>query len=194
LRVSEIRTAKLVADSVVTEQLGDSILRVFLARKDLYIRYSPRNITVNSERIENPFQRVNADTQFMVPISIDLELEESSYGKLIAPRHDIAMFWLFGVLSLIQPERDLVMGSVRWRAHLKWPGQTEQIAAAGHGLCGGRPEALGRREAILSANRRALYDVAVAIVDELDRSLSLKVKRRSAGMKPNAYRQMVDGE
>src|SRR5206468_742884 len=71
-----------------------------------------------------------------------------------------------------------VMGSVRWRAHLQWPGRTGRTAVIGHGLCGGSPQDLGRREAILSANRRALYDVAVAIVVELDHSLSLKLKRR----------------
>lgn len=109
--------------------------------------------------------------------------------ELIEP---IIAFGMLGVFGLALTGGDHVAGAVQWRAYVGWPGLSEATVIVGRGLIIGKPAKLSRREAILRANRRALYDVATNMTFMLNNALALKLKKKVTSGSYAAFEENTD--
>ena len=127
-----------------------------------------------------------------VQVRVGLELEESWYGRPSDATSKILAFGALGVLGLAMTGGERVAGAVQWRARVDWDGHPAASEIVGRGLIVGKPAKLSRRDAILRANKRALYDVATQIAFLLNRECSLRLKKKVTSGSYSEFEETTD--
>ena len=188
-----VHVADLTGDSLIRPQQVDSLFNVLIAREEFLGGEPASGIMGGYVRLLNPFRISSVATTDTISVTIDLELEQCSYGPPVDTKRELAAFWAFGILGTALSSENAVVGKVQWRARLHRPGQPDVVQAVGQGFCSGDVRKLSRRTAIKVANKRALWNLAFAISEELNRELALRLKKRSVDMSEAAYRKLMDG-
>jgi len=196
LRLVDLRVQNLIAEPLVPPERTDSLFRILMSREELIGRAD--GPMVEYERCRNPLLSDTAAARGIVPISIDLELEQSWYGPRLDTQEQIRDFWFLGIPPVGRYREDqdpqgIVVAMIQWRARVSLPDERRPKVVVGVGKCSGPRSALDRRQAIHIANKRALWDLTWAITRALDDDLGLGLRRTPVGLRPKDY-QAIAGD
>jgi len=187
-----LRVEDLTGQSMTSAQSADSLFRLLLARPVFERPVSKWPRERDYHRIENPLLACSGVSGDTVSIRLALELEVCAYGPFFDTESEFAAFWMLGLLGTVISQRDRIAGNVQWRAHVEWSGQREPLQLIGRGISIGNPHELGLREAMVLANRRALYDLATELSLALNEELNLGVKQHIISMRFEEFEKIVD--
>jgi hypothetical protein len=179
LVITSVSAVNLTGDPTLVAAVGESLFTRLMSADAFFEEGgSAINGTVGGyfEHV-NPF-RVALSAGETAGVSVSLELEQVYYGVPPASHSDIAAFWGFGILSAFSWGGGHYVGLVQWRATFSGGGLADPIVLIGRGGCAGPPHQLGRREALLRANKRALYDITRDMWSDLTRRSALRMTRR----------------
>jgi len=141
--------------------------------------------------LPNPFLRSRPGATDTVDVSVDLVLEQSSYGDMTNPKEALATAWILGPIVAVGTSGPFG-GMVQWRAAIRWDALKPTQAAIGIGICAGHLRDLDRRTALLQANRLALWNLVYDMAEVLNKGLSLGLKRTIVRLNAQEYTALVD--
>ena len=176
LVISSVAVSNLTGDPLIVPTLADSLFRRVMSL-DAFGGDEPasggQGLTSEYFAIPNPFRVAPGSSADSTTIFVQLELEQCYYGPVIDPKSDIVTFWAFGILGTALSKQRPTMGMVQWRATIHKPGADAPVISIGQGVCIGYPETLGRRNALLTADKRAFYRLAYEMAQAVDDGYSL---------------------
>jgi hypothetical protein len=189
LSLVAVQLADLVPDSLLEPAASESTFRLLLAGPMVASGEPAKGITGGYFAVPNPFWGVS-DASTIGRVAIRLEREQVYYGPPRDIDSALGAFWAFGLLGLIGKTEDPVVGDVQWRATAIL-NDSASVTAVGEALFPGSLRSLGRRVALVRANRRSLAVLAARLVDAVDREL--KLKPRPLEISSRDYERWVDG-
>lgn len=194
--LKQLRVTSLLDERLIDCAVSDSLLRVLFHRTG-FVAGEPseggQGISGGFYEITNPFEAPTRAIDESLSVSIDVTLEQATYGPASTFKKDLIAFWAFGLLgALIAGQTDVVAGSVEWRAIVHVPRLQQPLVFIGQGLSAGPIATLDRTNALISANRRALWGLASSVARGLNESLALRLKRKAVKLDEGEFRRIVD--
>ena len=195
VRLDHLEVHHDVTDELLSEEASDSLFRYLLGRPKLIGTRQTRElrgISGGCFEFPNPFSTVDTPRD-TIPIRVDLCLEQCTYSRPIDVEKSIETFWFFGIIGTSLEPKNIVAGEVEWRVRWRRIGSPDVHVVVGRGVCGGSIERLDRRTAVMSANRRALWELVNDLVFDIARTCKFELKQRGISTGLGEYARMMDG-
>ncbi len=131
-------------------------------------------------------------------LSVDLELEQCWYGRSSDAEKKFASFFFFGFAGIFPhsakdvSEDNGIEGFVEWRARVSGQTIESPLVIVARGRCFGDVRDLGRRAALLVANRRALWDPIVQLELALGGRGIIALHKKVVSIGQRQYLEMQD--
>lgn len=190
---AELRVHALVCDPIITESLVDSLMRL-ISTRDSFTHMSGQSTSIGnsgSDVMPNPFSFAGSSGGSAGALHVDVDIEEVSYGK-ISESDKAVGFLAFGILGAIIAKGESFGAIVQLRGILSGTEvKREQTVLIRTGTPVNLKET-GRRAAVISATKRALWDLTYQLAQEADSELGLNLKHQRGAESFSEYLKAVD--
>lgn len=182
--ISSVSIEDWVRDPVLAGEPSDSLFgRVISQPEFRYARPSSHFGDYDCASLLSPLGcPAHAATCDTVTVRVSLELEQAIFEQS-REKVDLGAILMFGLLGFAfsNPDALEIAALVEWRMTVRTEQLTQPLVAVRYGACSGRLDVLGRREALIKANQRALWALGSDLMVMLNKELKLGLKPKRCG-------------